>query len=244
MNRVKAGVFSCTATAAADGEKDYLRWHLLDHMPEQYQLPGIVLGSRWIADSAYRDSCITAHGAFGDLGNVVNYLVADPVEKTLHDFVRLGSQLREMGRFPYARKPLQLSGPALLRCYAAPSAQISPEVAPFRPHRGIVLLIEEPTGQGDLDRWLQWLHAQHYPALVDQAGTAGAWMFGSTRSWAMPAAAWHTGRQYITVIYLDDDPLKVTDSLTPLIEQRWASKAVRPLYAGPLRTMIAWDAWR
>ena len=53
MIRVKAGIFSLTAPADDDGS--YLRWHLLDHMPEQYQLPGIVHGLRWIADRDYVD---------------------------------------------------------------------------------------------------------------------------------------------------------------------------------------------
>jgi hypothetical protein len=46
------------------------------------------------------------------------------------------------------------------------------------------------------------------------------------------------------VIYLDDDPLVTTKALTPLLEERWSSGAVDPLFAGPLRTMIQWDAWR
>ncbi len=49
---------------------------------------------------------------------------------------------------------------------------------------------------------------------------------------------------YATVLYLDDDPLAITKALTPLIEQRWASGDVRPLFAGPLRTMVEWEAWR
>ena len=52
-------------------------------------------------------------------------------------------------------------------------------------------------------------------------------------------------------IYLDYhattpvDP-RVVDAmlLRPLIEERWSSGAVRPLFAGPLRTMIQWEAWR
>jgi hypothetical protein len=50
--------------------------------------------------------------------------------------------------------------------------------------------------------------------------------------------------QLTTVIYLDDDPLVTTKALTPLLEERWSSGAVDPLFAGPLRTMIQWDAWR
>jgi hypothetical protein len=50
--------------------------------------------------------------------------------------------------------------------------------------------------------------------------------------------------QFTTVIYLDDDPLVTTKALAPLLEERWSSGAVDPLFAGPLRTMIQWDAWR
>ena len=50
--------------------------------------------------------------------------------------------------------------------------------------------------------------------------------------------------QFTTVIYLDDDPLVTAKALAPLLEERWSSGAVRPLFAGPLRTMIQWEAWR
>jgi hypothetical protein len=28
-----------------------------------------------------------------------------------------------------------------------------------------------------------------------------------------------------------------------MVEERWATGAVRPQFAGPLRTMIQWEAW-
>jgi hypothetical protein len=77
--RVKAGIFSLTAAAPPDTDDDYLRWHLLDHMPEQYQLPGIVHGLRWIADGDYAGHRLAAHGPLGEIANTVHYLVADPV---------------------------------------------------------------------------------------------------------------------------------------------------------------------
>jgi hypothetical protein len=49
--------------------------------------------------------------------------------------------------------------------------------------------------------------------------------------------------QHTTVIYLDDDPLAATKALAPLLEERWSSGAVRPVFAGPLRTMVDWEAW-
>ena len=241
MIRVKAAVFSMTPPAA-DDDGTYLRWHLLDHMPEQYQLPGIVHAQRWIADGAYLDSRLVSDGPLGDVGNIMNYLMGDPVQRTLDDFVELGGRLREIGRYPVARPSVQVAVLALLRWYASPRALISPEVVPFRAHRGVVVIVEEPTSDRP-DEWLQWLHAEHYPALLAAPGSAGAWMYGSTGSWDAAWPGWRRDAQYITVVYLDDDPLAVTKALAPLLERRWASGAVRPVFAGPLRTMTSWEAW-
>lgn len=238
MNRVKAGVFSLTAAAPADDE--YLKWHLLDHMPEQYQLPGIVHGLRWIADGDYPSHRLASDGPLGEIGNVVHYLVGDPVPQTLDDFVALGRELRENGRMPAIRPLLQISGLRLLQWHSAPRALISAEVVPFRPNRGVLLIVEEPTGDRP-DQWLEWLHAEHYPALLSVPGTAGAWTFGS--AWTPAPRGWRADPHYVTVVYLDDDPLATTARLAGVVEERWRSNAVRPAFAGPLRSLISWDAW-
>jgi hypothetical protein len=240
--RVKAAFFSLTPPGPPDDDGSYLRWHLLDHMPEQYQLPGIQLALRYVADGEYLRSRVAANGHLSDVGNVVNYLVGDPVEQTHEDFMQLGPRLAELGRYPDRRPYLQLRMPALMRWYAAPQVLVSAEVVPFRPHRGVVVIVEEPVGD-DTARWLQWLHTDHYPAVLDMPGVAGAWMYGDATTWKLNPAA-QGDPQYTTVIYLDDDPLATTRLLRPLIEERWSSGAVRPLFAGPLRTMIQWEAWR
>nr|WP_244168164.1 hypothetical protein [Mycobacterium paraffinicum] len=244
MIRVRAGVFSLTAAAPAGDDGSYLRWHLLDHMPEQYQLPGIVYGLRWIADGDYPQHRVAGHGPLADIANAVHYLVGDPVEETFDDFVTLGRELRENGRFPVVRPSLQVAGLRLLQWQSAPHALISAEVVPFRPHRGVVLIVEEPVDGRRPDTWLQWLHAEHHPALLAAPGTAGAWTFGSSTGWSHLPRGWRTDFQYITVVYLDADPLTTTDALAPLLEDRWRSGAVRPSFAGPLRSMVGWEAWR
>jgi hypothetical protein len=105
-----------------------------------------------------------------------------------------------------------------------------------------LLIVEEPIRERPI-QWLQWLHAEHYPALLATPGTAGVWTFGSTTAWNRTHRGWRTEPQYITVIYLDDEPLATTDALAPTVEERWRSGAVRPIFAGPLRTMISWEAW-
>ena len=53
MIRVKAAFFSFTPPPPPDDDGSYLRWHLLDHQVEQYQLPGIQYALRYIADGDY-----------------------------------------------------------------------------------------------------------------------------------------------------------------------------------------------
>jgi len=238
--RVRAGFFSVTPPAPPDDDGSYLRWHLLDHMPEQYQLPGMVHGMRWIADGDLPDHRITAADPLADVGGVVNYLFSEPVQQTYDDFMLLGRRLAEAGRFQQSRPSLQLRLLALQKWYAAPAALISAEVVPFRPHRGVVLIVEEPVG--DVATWQQWLHREHYPELLSVEGVAGAWMYGSTGTWAvLPTCQGEP--QLTTVVYLDGDPVATSKALAPVIERRWATSEVRPVFAAPLRTMMQWDVW-
>ena len=87
----------------------------------------------------------------------------------------LGPRLREMGRFPEYRPNIQLRMPALQHWFAAPRDQISGEVVPWRPHRGVVLIVEEPTGpDSDVAAWRHREHAEHMPELLAVPGVAGA----------------------------------------------------------------------
>jgi hypothetical protein len=242
MLPVKLGIFSMTPPAAPDDDGSYLRWHLLDHMPEQYSLPGIVLAHRWLADADLQAARLAGDGPLADLGALVEYYVAEPVEPTLDDFFGLARRLTEAGRFPERRPSLGLRMLALQQWYAAPQALVSAEVVPYRPHRGILLLVEEPTAAG-ADEWLRWVHDEHLPELLTVPGVAGAGLYRGAGPWSIPAPA--AGPDVVfTIVYLDADPLATSAALAPVAEQRWASGAVRPLFAGPLRSMVEWEAWR
>jgi hypothetical protein len=209
-------------------------------MPEQYRLPGIVHGMRWIADGNYASHRLAATEEFEQLGSVVNYLMAEPVQQTYDDFMALGGQLAEVGRFPQRRLSLHLRLLDLVHWTAAPRVQVSDEVVPFRPHRGVLLLVEEPAG--DVHSWREWVEQEHLPVLLEQPGIAGAWMYAATDEWSLQPNC-EGGPEFVTVVYLDADPPETTDAVAAVVKGRWATGAVRPLYAGPLRTMMQWDVW-
>ena len=243
MIRVKAAFFSITPPAPPDDDGSYLRWHLLDHMVEQYQLPGIQYALRYIADGEYLDRRIVATGHLENVGNVVNYLVGDPVQQTHDDFMELGPRLAEMGRFPEVRPSLAAAhagAVALVR--VAPGADLPGGRAVPAPPR----CRRDRRGAGGRRRRVRGCSGctpTTTRRVLATPGVAGAWMYGTSNTWKLHPAT-QGDPQYTTVIYLDDDPLATTQALAPLVEERWESDAVRPLFAGPLRTMIEWEAWR
>ena len=97
---------------------------------------------------------------------------------------------------------------------------------PFRPHRGVVVVVEEPATE-DLSVWEAWLEADHHPALLATPGVAGVWQFASSGAWDLHPAT-QGEPQHTTVIYLDEDPVRTTEVLRPVIEDRWRSGAVSP----------------
>jgi hypothetical protein len=240
VNRVAAGFFSLTPPPPPEDDGGYLRWHLLDHMPEQYRIPGIALGLRWIADGVYSKYRIFADGGLDEVGNAVAYLMSEPVQETYDAFMDLAAELRDAGRFPEVRPSLQTRLLAIEEQCSAPAAVVSAEVVPFRPHRGVVLVVEGPND--DAAAWYDWPAVEHDAVMLEVPGVAGIWSFRSTDSWRLRPTC-EGPPQRVTVVFLDADPIDTTKRLAPMIEQRWSSGGVRPLFAGPLRTMIDWEAW-
>jgi hypothetical protein len=241
VNRVKVGFFSVSDRGESDDDPDdraYLAWHQLDHMPEQYQLPGIVHGERWVSNDTCRAAQATSAREFEHVQHVVLYLMGDPVEQTLDDFFDLGSRLAQLGRFPRDLPRRFLGALRLLETRASPRVLVSAEVVPFRPNRGIYLIVEQPTDRRRLDTYLRGRHGAHLERLVTTPGVAGAWVFATAAHYRRGR---HTEGDYrVTVCYLDRDPAETARTLGPLMEEAWCDAPVTPLLAAPFASLVPW----
>ena len=92
---------------------------------------------------------------------------------------------------------------------------------PFRPNRGVYVIVEEAGNDSDAD------------ALLGVSGVAGMWTFATDDALASPR--WTEGARRITVAWLDDDPLTVAAGIAPLVAPR-AGVA----FAGPFETITPW----
>jgi hypothetical protein len=233
VSAVKIGFFSFTEITDPSEHRAYNEWHQLDHMPEQYPLPGLAFGQRWVSTPACRAARATNGALLAATHYMTLYLMTEPVDTTLEEFHALGDQLRSLGRFHLHRRAL-LSGPFDVRsATAAPRVLVSAEAVPYRPNRGVHVVVEQwppPGATSGPDP------GDSGAELVEVPGVAGVWTFVSD---AEHRHVWHPGRHRITVTYLDEDPLTVSASLDDVTRRRAAAGA-RIVFAGVFETITPW----
>jgi len=187
--KVEVGFFSFTEVTDPAEHRAYNEWHQLDHMPEQFPLRGIAYGQRWVSTPACRAARAVSGPLLDPIHYLTLYLIAEPVEETLHEFRRLGRDLYDAGRF-HLHRTAHLSGPFRLeQTMAAPRVLISDAAVPYRPHHGVHVVVRGATDEpADL------------AVLCATPGVAGAWEFADDA-------------RRITVAWLDGDPLEVAGAL-------------------------------
>ena len=230
MNKVLLGFFSFTEITDPREHRSYNEWHQLDHMPEQYPLDGIAYGQRWVSTPACRAARAVSEPPLDSIHYMTLYLMTEPVDRTLREFMQLGRDLHAVGRFHLHRRA-QLSGPFPLRDAAvAPSVLISAEAVPYRPNLGVYVEVEElPDGDDAAGEAL--IRGVHLPALCALPGVAGAWSFADER-------------RRVTVTWLEAPPLDMNDRLALIVASRRESSTGRTIFAGPLETITPWQwAW-
>jgi hypothetical protein len=247
MNKVKVGFFSFTEITDPGQHRAYNEWHQLDHMPEQFPIPGLALGQRWVCTPPCRRARIASDPLVDPAHYMTLYLMTEPVETTLAEFIRLGAELSDLGRFHRHRRA-HLGGPfQVIKAYAAPRVLVSPEAIPARPNRGIFVVVQDIIDPAGADDFAQWVDQVHYPDMLGVDGTAGVWSFVSRGGGSGAFAHANPAGRRIAVYYLDGEPLEVVAEMGKRgAEWRAAgrmpdfSKSVRTLFAGPFETITPW----
>jgi hypothetical protein len=206
---------------------DYLRWHFLDHRPEQYRLDTIRASLRLVSTAECRAARAASDARFDATDHVMNYFFSDASGlKPFHD---LGRELGKVGRIPELLPSVERGVYAFDGRAAAPDAKVGADVLPWWPATGVYLLIE---------------HGVESPAaLLDVEGVAGAW-WGATATDVPERYSIAQPGDQLAYLFLADDPVAVAGRLRPVLEQRWADGAVDPLFAAPFFVAHADDLSR
>ena len=222
---IRFAVFSMSARSPEKLDAHYLEWHGLDHHPEQYGIDSIRLGQRWVSTEACRAVRAAEHGRFDDVDHVMQYLFADPVEAGLQEFFDLGADLHAIGRMPLRLPPVELGGYELVERYASPRVLVRDKVLPWRPARGVYLVIERGKERAELS------------TLCDVPGVAGAWRYHGGKFHERFA---DTTDLTLTVCYLDEDVIATALRLGTALTESWHGGSLVPLLAAPFETVTPW----
>jgi hypothetical protein len=226
VNKIRVGFFSFTEITDPGEHRSYNEWHQLDHMPEQYPLDGIAYGQRWVSTPACRAARAVSEAPLDPIHYMTLYLMTEPVDRTLREFMQLGRDLRAANRFHLARAA-RLSGPfRYLDGRAAPRVLVSREAVPYRPNRGVYVEVEDLASGATAAK--DGRHGAHLDALCAQPGVAGTWSFADDR-------------RRITVSWLDAPPLEAHGPLADVVEARRAASPHRTVFAGPLESITPWE---
>lgn len=221
-------LFVSMATRHPDGkDAEYLRWHTLDHRPEQHRLGAVRASLRLVSTPACRSARAVSDGPLDAVDHVMTYFFADAAG--LHDFNELSTALGDAGRKlpllpPVERGVYDVQGKA-----AAPRVKVGSDVLPWLPARGVFLLVER--GSASL------------PPLIELDGVAGVWSALSRRVGANLASA--PADQSITYCFTDDDSIATAERLRPVLAARWDGSGIEPLFAAPFFAVVPyeWDRY-
>jgi hypothetical protein len=211
---------SLTARHPEGRDVDYLRWHSLDHRPEQHRLAGLRGSLRLVSTPACRAARAASDDRYDAVDHVMTYWFAD--QASLGPFMALGGALRAAGRMPLRLPSVEVASYEVAGAVAAPRVVVGADVLPWRPAVGACLLLERGTAAAG--------------RLCEADGVAGVW-------WATRADDGVVTQ--VTYCFLDDDPVVVAERLAPLLADRWRTSEVQALLAAPFFTVVphAWDRY-
>ncbi len=221
-------LFVSMATRHPDGaDADYLRWHTLDHRPEQHRLAAVRASLRVVSTPACRSARAISHDRFDAIDHVMTYFFADP--GGLGGFLDLATALGDAGRVRALLPPVERGVYEVHSKVSAPRIKVGADVLPWWPVRGVFLLVEQ--------------EAAPVTELLDVEGVAGLWSASATNVDSNLANA--RPGQCITYCFLDDDPVDTGRRLQLVLARRWHDAKVQPLLAAPFYAVVPheWDRY-
>ena len=224
-------LFVSMATRHPDGtDADYLRWHTLDHRPEQHRLAAVRASLRLVSTPASRSARAVTGGPLDAVDHVMTYFFTDRAGLT--GFNELSTALGDAGRKLPLLPPVERGVYEVQSKVSAPGVKVGSDVLPWLPVRGAFLLVERGSA----------LVAPLAP-LTQVEGVAGVWSGLSQQVDANLASAQQD--QSITYCFLDDDPVAVAERLQPALAARWADPGIEALFAAPFFAVVPyeWDRY-
>lgn len=221
-------LFVSMATRHPDGtDAEYLRWHTLDHRPEQHRLSAVRASLRLVSTPDCRSARAASRDPYDAIDHVMTYFFTDQGGMT--GFLKLAKALIDAGRKLPLLPPVERGIYQVENKIAAARVKVGADVLPWWPVRGAYILLEATASAP--------IH------LTEVDGVAGVWSATSQPVDARLASA--PAGQTISYCFVDEDPVVVAERLRPVLEKRWTDDGIEPLLAAPFHALVPheWDRY-
>jgi hypothetical protein len=134
-------LFVSMARRHPDGaDAEYLRWHTLDHRPEQHRLSAVRASLRLVSTPACRSARAASRDPYDDIDHVMTYFFTD--QSGMTGFLDLAKALIGADRKLPLLPPIERGIYAVQDKTAAGRVKVGADVLPWWPIRGVHLLLE------------------------------------------------------------------------------------------------------
>ena len=217
--------FVSMATRHPDGtDAEYLQWHTLDHRPEQHRLSAVRASLRLVSTPACRAARAVKHERFDSVDHVMTYFFSDTAG--LDGFLALvrGADRRRSQTPPLAaRRTRRLRG--------------AEQSLPRRASKSAPMCCRGGRPAACTCCWKT--HAAPPVELLEIEGVAGIWSTGALDVGPQLASA--PAGQQLTYCFLDEDPVATAARLRPVLEKRWKTTDIDPLFAAPFHPVVPYE---
>jgi hypothetical protein len=206
----------------AGHDAEYLEWHSLDHRPEQHRLAGLRQSLRLVSTPACRAARAISGTRFDAVDHMMTYFFSENAA-----FDQFGVLSAALGgeRRPFRLPTVEAGYLKLKGKIANASAIAGADVMPWRPSRGVYLLVENT--------------AESPAALATIPGVAGIWWH---EGGAPPLAGFRDNSGLlVSYCFLDGDPVETAQRLREPLKRRWAASNIQPLLAASFQTLVPFD---
>lgn len=224
-------IFASLSSREKDGrDADYLKWHSLDHRPEQFRLRGIRHSLRLVSTPDCRNARAASNGKYDEVDHVMTYFFTR--DAAFDQFADLSDALQG-DRRPFVLPSVDAGYFALSGKLASTEAVAGADVIPWRPAVGVYLILE----QFDPKKGAEGSLAPN--ALLDIKGIAGIWRH---RGSSAPAPNFDDNHGFqLSYCYLDDDPVVVARRIEDALNTRWSNPSIKPLLAAPFYSLVPFE---
>jgi hypothetical protein len=236
--------FRLTAVSDVDAQRRENELQELYHRPELLSQPGVAWGERWVHDEACAELS-SSNGLSFDYCST--WWLRAPALASAEAFGGHFGRAAHLGLDGGAEHRLdEFMVP--LKGYVRREPLVSEQALPFRPNRGVYLVVSRFCRHHDVEAeaTFRWYDQVRIPDMLDCPGAAGAWSFAQ-RNLYSPLRDMSEPTLRMLIYYLDGDPSAFASAVRER-EAAWRAagrardtSAVEDiLFAGPLARIVPW----